>query len=189
MYSSFTTAGSSCMSESRQTSRHCHRHSTLKATKALSMLRPVLEPSSSHQRAKAPGQDGWCQDVKDDRIKSYQPPFPCSRSCCPSCFLVREVHHSLLKMNTSSPHDGLQLTEAFLSPIQYQIAKMWICESDQCICHCVLMIFHFHPNAIPSLKLFQVMLVVMLLSMLLSCRCQDSKGRCLLYALHTCKQM
>ena len=40
--------------------RHCYHLSTAKATKALSACRPALEPSSSHQRAKAPGQDFCC---------------------------------------------------------------------------------------------------------------------------------
>ena len=49
--------------------RHCYHLSTAKATKALSACRPALEPSSSHQRAKAPGQDFWCsKDYNQEKI-------------------------------------------------------------------------------------------------------------------------
>ena len=57
--------------------RHCYHLSRAKATKAWSTCRAVLEPSSSHQRAKAPGQDFWCQRITI-RKRSYQRPSPCS---------------------------------------------------------------------------------------------------------------
>ena len=46
----------------------------MKATLAWSMWRPVLEPSSSHQRAKAPGKmgQGW-MELKIERIMKVLP--------------------------------------------------------------------------------------------------------------------
>ena len=43
------------------------------------MWRPVLEPSSSHQRAKAPGRrgQGWMES-RFENMRSYQSPCPCS---------------------------------------------------------------------------------------------------------------
>ena len=63
--------------------RHCYHLSTAKATKALSACRPALEPSSSHQRAKAPGQDFSCQrisvgkDLTNDPLHVVDEVLPC----------------------------------------------------------------------------------------------------------------